>query len=224
MIYDYFIIFVAEFAYFQRVDIKILEWMLNMDTKPNIVETDTPEEKKESTKKCSIALPYVKGLSEELSRVFRDYGCHTFHKPRNTIRQLLCAPKDPAKKEDMTGVVYWIKCDGEGTDTPCDSSYIGETARSLKARAAEHRRPSSSTSEVSQHLHLRGRPQHHVSLEKIKILDHDDDWLRRGIKESIYIRALKPDLKRDGGRHHLHGTYPSSHVNWGGGPRSHDSA
>ena len=178
-------------------------WLLNMETQPNTVDNTPETEKKESTRKCSVALPYVKGLSEELRRVFRDYGCNAFHKPRNTLRQLLCAPKDPAKNEDKTGVVYMINCEGEGKDTPCTSTYIGETARSLKARAAEHRRPSSTTSEVSQHLHLNGRPKHHVSLDKIKILDRDDDWLKRGIKESIYIRALKPDLNRDGGRHHL---------------------
>ena len=147
------------------------------------------------------------------------------HKPKNTLRQLLCAPKDPAKKEDMTGVVYMINCEGDGKDTPCSSSYIGETARSLKARAAEHRRPSSSTSEVSQHLHLDGRPHHQVSLQNIKILDRDEDWQRRGIKESIYIRALKPDLNRDGGRHHLPSVWdvPIKLCDLGA-PRTHDQA
>ena len=140
-------------------------------------------------------------------------------------RELLRAPKDPAKKEDMTGVVYWIKCEGEGKDTPCGSSYIGETARSLKARAAEHRRPSSSTSEVSQHLHLDGRPHHHVSLNKIRTLDREEDWFKCGVKESIYIRALKLDLNRDGGRHHLPAVWdvPLKLCDLGE-PRSHDSA
>ena len=200
-------------------------WMLNMEAKPNTEENVNPIERPESTRKCSVVLPYVKGLSEELCRIFRDYGCNAFHKPKNTLRQLLCAPKDPAKKEDMTGVVYMINCEGEGKDTPCNSSYIGETARSLKARAAEHRRPSSSTSEVSQHLHLDGRPHHQVSLQNIKILDREEDWHRRGIKESIYIRALKPDLNRDGGRHHLPSVWdvPIKLCDLGA-PRTHDQA
>ena len=50
-------------------------------------------------------------------------------------------------------LVYRISCGGTGNDFTCDNTYIGETARALKARAAEHQHPSSSTSEVSQYLH-----------------------------------------------------------------------
>ena len=54
-------------------------WMLSMEVKPNTEENVTHNERPESTKKCSIALPYIKGLSEELCRIFRDYGCRTTH-------------------------------------------------------------------------------------------------------------------------------------------------
>ena len=70
-------------------------------------------------------------------------------------------------------------------DSSCNSTYIVETARSLKARSAEPRCPSSSTSEVFQQLHLRRRPKHHVSLDNVTVLDRDEDWQRRGIKEAI---------------------------------------
>ena len=179
------------------------EWMLREKDSNQAQDHDTTQEESPTPTKCNVPLPYIKGLSEQLRRTFRKHGVGTYFKPQNTLRQLLCAPKDPAKKTDATGVVYMIQCEGADKDTPCNSTYIGETARSLKARAAEHRRPSTITSEVSQHLHLRGRPEHHVSLDNIQILDRDEDWLRRGIKEAIYIRALKPDLNRDGGRHQL---------------------
>ena len=40
-------------------------------------------------------------------------------------------------------------------------------------------------------------------MESVQILDWEDDRTNRGIKESIYIRTLHPDLNTDGGSHHL---------------------
>ncbi|KAI8502540.1 hypothetical protein Bbelb_201280, partial [Branchiostoma belcheri] len=47
----------------------------------------------------------------------------------------------------------------------CEESYIGETERSLGTRFLEHKRPSSLSSEVSQHIHIES-PGHTVSLDK----------------------------------------------------------
>ena len=84
----------------------------------------------------------------------------------------------------------------------CDASYVGETERSMKARFGEHRRPSSTTSEVSKHIHS-DNPNHSIKLDNTKILAVESKWFERGVKESIYIRALKPSLIRDGGRYNL---------------------
>ncbi|KAI8493622.1 hypothetical protein Bbelb_285430 [Branchiostoma belcheri] len=48
---------------------------------------------------------------------------------------------------------------------------------------------------------------HSVSLDKIKILDSEPDFFARGVKEAVYIRANRPTLNRDGGRHRLSDTY-----------------
>ncbi|KAI8519233.1 hypothetical protein Bbelb_024900 [Branchiostoma belcheri] len=87
---------------------------------------------------------------------------------------------------------------------PCQETYIGETERSLKARFQEHTRPSSASSEVSQHIHIESTG-HFVSLDTVRILDTDQDYFLRGVKEAIYmyIRAHHPTLNRDGGRHRL---------------------
>ena len=42
---------------------------------------------------------------------------------------------------------------------------------------------------------------HHFRKEDVTILDHEQDWVRRGIKEAIYIRALAPSINIDPGRH-----------------------
>ena len=73
---------------------------------------------------------------------------------------------------------------------------MGETERTLKSRFAEHLRPSSALSEVSQHIH-RDYPGHK------EVLDHEDRWIERGIKEAIYIRVHRPDLNRDTRRYLL---------------------
>ncbi|MCG8430526.1 MAG: hypothetical protein MJA29_05100 [Candidatus Omnitrophica bacterium] len=149
----------------------------------------------------SVPLPYIKGLSEELKRTFSSHGANVHFKPFNTIRQMLCAPKDPTKKEQVCGPIYLIPCRGHsGVD--CDSSYIGEMERTLRTRFLEHCRPSSSSSEVSRHLH-KDCPGHSISLEDVQILDRDTRWFERGVKEAIYIRRHEPDLNRDGGRHQL---------------------
>ena len=79
----------------------------------------------------------------------------------------------------------------------CGMNYTGETERTLKARVSEHRRPSSSTSEVSNHL-FREHRGHQFRSENVKILDREPDWFRRGIKKAVYIPQLQPSLKRDG--------------------------
>ena len=63
-----------------------------------------------------------------------------------------------------------------------------ETERSLKTRFLEHRRPSSTSSEVSQHIHIESRG-HHVDLNQVKILDREPRFFERGVKEAIYIES-----------------------------------
>ncbi|KAI8485880.1 hypothetical protein Bbelb_364320 [Branchiostoma belcheri] len=108
------------------------------------------------------------------------------------------APKDKTPKEDKCGVIYHISCQGNTNRGPCRETYIGETERSLKTRFLEHRRPNSVASEVSQHIHIES-PRHTVDLEGVRILDTEQDYFKRGIKEAI--RALQPSLNRDGGRY-----------------------
>ena len=153
-----------------------------------------------------MVLPYIKDTSEALKRIFTAYGINTCIKPTKTLRQLLVSPKDKTKKEHVCGVVYQIPCQGQTNTGQCKDSYIGETERSLKTRFLEHRRPSSSTSEVSQHIHIES-PGHSVNINEVKILDTETRYFERGVKEAIYIRALKPSLNRDGGRYKLPGTF-----------------
>ena len=84
----------------------------------------------------------------------------------------------------------------------CGKDYIGETERSFKARFDEHKRPSSVNSEAYRHIYQENSG-HSVSLTGSRILGVEQGWFQRGVKEAIFIHAMKPSLNRDGGRFNL---------------------
>ncbi|XP_074656696.1 uncharacterized protein LOC141909911 [Tubulanus polymorphus] len=147
----------------------------------------------QAPRKRSVVVPYVKGMSEQIRRVMKDYNISVYFKPVNTLRQLLVRPKDPVPKERITGPVYHVKCES------CDASYVGETERSSRARFGEHRRPSSMTSEVSQHIHT-DNPDHSVDIGNTDILTVEPRWFERGVQESFCIYLRHPTLNKDFGR------------------------
>ena len=115
--------------------------------------------------------------------MFRSFDIPAYFKLTNTLWQLLVQSKDKVEKGKVVGPVYHITCDD------CDATYVGET---------EHRRKSSVGSEVLQHIHL-DRPEHGVSLDKVKILTVDNWKFERGVKETIYIRVMELSLNKVGG-------------------------
>ena len=44
---------------------------------------------------------------------------------------------------------------------------------------------------------------HHFRKEDMTVLSSESDWAKRGIKEAIYIKTLKPSINIDPGRHTL---------------------
>ena len=162
-------------------------WMFDI---PKKTDTQQNKEKNQNKKDRSppIALPYIKGVSESLARVFKKQGIHTYHKPINTIRSILVHPKDKTPKDQQTGTIYHIPCQ------TCTSTYIGETARPLATRMEEHKKNSSSA--VNEHLTSTG---HMINWAETKIIERDANTLRRKIKEAICIKRIKPTLNRDQG-------------------------
>ena len=80
--------------------------------------------------------------------------------------------------------------------------YIWETEKSFKVRFDEHKRPSSVNSEVFRHIHQEN-PGHSVSSTGSRVLGVEQGWFQRGVKESIFIHALKPSLNLHGRRFNL---------------------
>jgi len=102
---------------------------------------------------------------------------------------------DKTDNNKKTGAVYQIQCKS------CKADYIGETARQVKEGIAEHRRPSmADKSPMAHHLQFN---QHTLDNTNIKVLDRDNNWRKRGIREAIQIRTRTTELNRDEGRHRL---------------------
>ena len=217
-------------------------WALNRKQRPK-------EEKEKEERRGKVAIPYVKGLSERLGRVFRKYDIETIHKPTRTLKSILCCKmKDKVELLDRTGAVYYNQCQKHP-----DCDYVGETDRVLRERLYEHRIIDHKTAKRSASLHLdeeeqqeipsgtrrstRNRTQKidykamqegsnqiltegntefsaHVASDvherkqlRYSVLCSDDNWYRRGVKEAIAIRKIKPKLNQDDGRHHLTAMY-----------------
>ena len=88
------------------------------------------------------------------------------------------------------GVVYQITCED------CNQDYIGETARALDVRFKEHKKVKGPLTAIGEHLSGTG---HTIDTENIKVLDNEEQWFRRKIKEALYIQEGNPPLNRDRG-------------------------
>ena len=167
--------------------------------------------------KGMVVIPYVKGLSEAVTRVFRKHRITTAMRPYRTLRQLLVHPKDKTPKEKTCEVVYRIPCKS------CDAVYIGETGRSLGTRLEEHRKDTNSkidkkytrssrvqsTSEVNKSAitdHV-SQENHIIDWEGVKVMDRESQRSVRRVKEAIQIRRHTNNMNRDEGAYQLSHTY-----------------
>ena len=163
-------------------------WMIKIPKKKE--KKKNPSEKVPGNRLPPIALPYIKGLSENLQRLFRTHDVSTYHKPFNTLKSILVKPKDSIEKEDQCGLVYHIRC------KDCSDTYIGETGRNMAIRFKEHTSRKGTNSAIKEHLEAKN---HSCSLEDVRILEKEDDWYKRKVKEAILIQRHQPTLNRDKG-------------------------
>ena len=84
-----------------------------------------------------------------------------------------------------TGLIYRIPC------LDCDSSYIGETGRTLDTRLSEHRRNCRNgevlKSGVAQHALV---DNHRINWDGSTVINREQHWYRRRVKEALYIRRF----------------------------------
>ena len=152
----------------------------------------------------NVNLPFFSGVTEPLARILTNKGLSTSISTRGSIRETLVHPKDKLQKEETNGHIYHIPCAGANS-IPCPGTYIGETERTAGARFQEH--TSTATNALGKYksamLQHAREHNHHFRKEDLSILASDHDWIKRGIKEAIFIQTLKPSINIDPGRHKL---------------------
>ena len=150
----------------------------------------------ETTKKTLITIPYCAGVSERVKKIYRLFDIATGFKPVNKLRGQLVHVKDKPPKDKQSNLVYGYKCAEPG----CSESYIGETKQSLKARIGQHRRPSSSDCQPDSAVYGHAKSTgHQIDPEKVIVLDREERWFERGIREAIWERIEQPSLNKRGG-------------------------
>lgn len=156
-------------------------------------ESDTQEE--DSTKKPpTVTLPYVRGLSETIKRLMEKMDVRVQLRPNRTLRQMLVKPKDPVPLDQRNGVVYRIPC------KDCESTYVGQSGRSLACRMKEHQRAvrggDTNASAIAEHAWGK---QHQIDWGAAEVLDTNPSWRPRCLLESWHIHKEPSTMNRDRG-------------------------
>ncbi|KAI8486079.1 hypothetical protein Bbelb_361790 [Branchiostoma belcheri] len=133
---------------------------------------DTQRGDRGQTPSSFAVLPYIKGTTERLKRVFAKHNVSLFSKPGYNLRNALVSPKDPLDPSEKCGVIYKFVCEH------CGETYVGETERSLGERSGEHQKSIDHT---------------------IEIIDKEARNAHRKIKEAIHIQLVGAKLNRNEG-------------------------
>lgn len=102
------------------------EWALQRTSKTN---ADKPADESRG----KVVIPYIKTISEKIAKVYKQYNVQTIHKPAMKLKSYICNMKDKVHQLDRVGAIYEARCEKHNV------IYVGETGRSLKERAYEHR-------------------------------------------------------------------------------------
>ena len=112
-----------------------------------------------------VVLPYIKGVTEPLTRVLNNNGIQATNRPVKTLQQEFASPKSTTPSDRQTNVVWKIPC------SDCTWNFIGETGICLHTRKKEHIRNTKvfkSGSNIASHVWLKG---HTVDFENACVIN-----------------------------------------------------
>ena len=129
----------------------------------------------------SINLPCVEGTSEKLRRILRSHKIRSTFCTENTLRKLLCKPKDRVATEKKNNIVYEIDCSNY------EAVYFGESRRSLKVRSGEHKRSvrncDCDKNKIAKHCWV---AYHNFNWDQKKVIDRESSLIPRKMKQAIH--------------------------------------
>jgi len=151
--------------------------------------TTKKDEGKSNKNKIFLSVPYIKGLSEQIKKLLKDYDFHDIKiadKPINKLNTSIYSQlKDSIPKEKKTCVVYQVDC-GD-----CDKIYIGQTKQYIKTRISQHKSTTVSTKKSQNTKTALAKhsinTRHTFNFTDVKILDKETHRRKRELKEALHI-------------------------------------
>ncbi|KAL9983165.1 hypothetical protein ACROYT_G005298 [Oculina patagonica] len=150
--------------------------------------SDTPNDAATSF----VVLPYVKGVTERISKVLRNNGVKVGFKPLNTLRTRFPKPKDKLTAFQSRCVVYRVNC------LDCNFTYYGQTDRALATRIKEHQRAvrvCDKNSKIAQHANTFG---HDMGFNHAAVVDKSGDYHKR-----LFLEAWHSQRDQNAGNEHI---------------------
>ena len=135
----------------------------------------------ETQEPVTINLPYVKGTSEQLKKIFNDHNINSTFYTTTTLCSLLLHVKDPVPLEQRNNIVYKYDCQDS------EAVYFGESKRTIPERTKEHTRAvravDTTRFETADHC---WKYNHDFDWENKKIIDYETNTTTRKTKETIH--------------------------------------
>jgi len=131
----------------------------------------------------TVAIPYVRGVSEPIRWILAKVNIRVAFKTGTSIWSILTKVKPQRPPGSRKGMIYSIPC------LDCDKVYIGETGRTLCTRQSEHRwhLNNGRTEDSAVAAHAIDN-DHGIDWENSIILNQEDNFFKRRIKEAILIQ------------------------------------
>ncbi|XP_078367676.1 uncharacterized protein LOC144651609 [Oculina patagonica] len=132
-------------------------------------------------------LPYIKGITEPLTRILKSHDIRVTNKPIKTLQQEFPVPKFRPRVDDQCNVVYKIPC------ASCPWSYIGETKRSFSTRRKEHIRNTKQCAKGSNVAKHAWTLDHAIDFENAEIIDKGNNRIRKTLESWHTAKTVEAD-------------------------------
>jgi len=129
------------------------------------------------SRKSFASLPYVKGVTEPLTRVLKKHDISVINKPMTTLQQQqFPAPKFRPAPDSQTNVGYKIPC------ADCSWCYIGETGRAFNTRRKEHIRNIKTAAKGSKIANHAWSHEHSIDFNNASLIDKSSFRIRKTLE------------------------------------------
>lgn len=152
--------------------------------------------------RTTVCFPYIKGLSQSVSRALRPFNIKCTFRNVNDLSHLYSKVKDKTPLERTSNVVYKIPCKG------CDASYVGQTGRWLKTRMSEHDK--NVNRDAKEHTALtkhKIEKDHQFNYDNVVVLAREKHEKKRQIHEMCHIVREKTSVNLRSDVNNLCATY-----------------